>query len=187
MSSFDLDIEQEKILGKFLSEHYAKNKIEMTRISEKSVQLKGIDIVFEKQDGTEYKFDEKAQLHYLNTALPTFALEIGYLKNTNLKPGWLFDPSKENDGYAFVFSIYLVDQKKKLEHENDIESCEVVFVNKKRLLDELEKLELTERTCRAFSEQLRSNNSSQKISHKLSGFNFQISRHLQEEPADLVS
>ena len=187
MGLFEKDMEHEGILGKFLSGQYANAKMKSIRISDKATQLKGVDLIFENNDGLAYKVDEKAQLHYLNKDLPTFALEINYLKDGILKEGWLYNSEKVTEIYAFVFSIHLIAGLNELEKEGDIDSCEVVFVNRIRLINELAFLNLDVKTCKGSSEALRNknNNDVTKINHD-SGFNFQISNHLSEKPVNLI-
>jgi hypothetical protein len=184
MSLFKNDLAQETILGTFLSNHYAKNNWNTTRIFEKEMQYKGVDVMLEK-DGRHFLIDEKAQLHYLNKDLPTFALEINYLKDNVLKDGWLFDTNKLTEIYAFVFNIQVPVTITQLSNVADIKRCDVVFVNKQKLLKELAKLNLDYVTCAKNSEILRSDETIKKLSHH-SAFNFQISTQLTEKPVNLI-
>lgn len=186
MSLFNDDINKEAVLAKFLTEQYQKNNLKTTRISDIESQFRGIDLIIEGKDGIKYKVDEKAQLHYLNKDLPTFALEISYLKDSILKQGWLFDPSKETELYAFIFSIHLVNNKIELIDENDIESCEVIFVKREKLIMKLALLELSFDTCNSMSNEMRADFNLHKLDHLPSGFNFQISNHLAEKPVNLI-
>jgi hypothetical protein len=184
MSLFKNDLAQETILGTFLSNHYAKNNWNTTRIFEKEMQYKGVDVMLEK-DGRHFLIDEKAQLHYLNKDLPTFALEINYLKENVLKDGWLFDTNKLTEIYAFVFNIQVPNAITQLGSVADIKCCDVVFVNKQKLLKELAILNLDYNTCADYSKTLRSNETIKKLSHYFT-FNFQISSHLAEKPVNLI-
>jgi hypothetical protein len=185
MSLFEKDLAKEIILGGFLSEHYHKENLQTTRVHDKKLQLKGVDIILEK-DGLQYKIDEKAQLHYINKDLPTFALEINYLKNDILKNGWLFDNNKVTEIYAFIFSIHLIEAKTVITKQEDIKSCEVIFVNRLTLLQALAKNELDFNTCNYHSHLLRSNKEDLKKITFSNEFNFQISSHLSEKPVNLI-
>lgn len=184
MSHFDKDIASEEILGKYLSEQYAKANLNTARNRTLDLQYKGVDIIITGGDTLSYKVDEKAQLHYLNTDLPTFALEIDYIKDKQIKLGWLYDHTKVTELYAFVFSIHVFDRSEELKSVQNIKSCDVVFVNRIRLLNELSLLNIDLNYCRLQSNILRSS-STNKLTHK-SGFNFQISNHLSEKPVNLV-
>ncbi len=185
MSLFDADLAKEAILGEFLSAQYNNVSLKMNRISDKDIQMAGVDLVLEKSDGLSYKIDEKAQLHYLNKDLLTFALEINYFKDGILKNGWLYDSKKATEIYAFVFSIHLKETIVELEKVGDIESCEVVFVNRIRLINELAKLDLNFKVCEEYSKELRLDTEVVKIEHD-SGFKFQISNQLSEKPVNLI-
>jgi len=186
MSLFNNDIKKEAILAKFLTEQYQKNNLKTKRISDTESQFRGIDLIIEGKDGVEYKVDEKAQLHYLNKDLPTFALEITYLKDSMIKQGWLFDASKKTELYAFVFSIHLVNNKMEPIDQSDIESCEVIFVNREKLIMKLAQLELSFDTCNSISTEMRSGSYLPKFNHLPSGFNFQLSNQLSEKPVNLI-
>lgn len=185
MSRFHDDLRKEETLGTFLSEQYRLANLKIQRIADKNLQMRGIDLILADEKGLQFKVDEKAQLHYLNKDLPTFALEINYLKGDKLLDGWLFDPKKLTEIYAFVFSIHLADGLLELAKADDIHSCEVVFVNRIRLLTELAELDLNLKTCRENSRALRQEGGGPKIAHP-SGFNFQVSNHLAERPVNLV-
>jgi hypothetical protein len=185
MSLFNSDLAKETILGGFLDKHYQLAGLKMQRMTDKNLQMKGVDLVLETDNGINYKVDEKAQLHYLNTDLPTFALEINYYKHKVLKQGLLFDSNKITEIYAFVFGIYLQHGSTSLTSEENIKACDVVFAKRLTLITELAKLGLDIKTCEAHGETLRNGSQGTKIAHA-SGFNFQVSHHLQEAPVNLV-
>jgi hypothetical protein len=185
MSNFHHDLNQEEILAAFLDKHYTQS-IGITRRSNSiEEQFAGIDFYFKVSKEVEYRCDEKAQLSYLNKDLPTFALELDYLKDGKINTGWLFDAKKLTDIYAFVFSIKTENAASHLDSVSQLTSCEVVFVNRIRLLNELSKYELTDSICREKSYEMREDPSILKHYH-YSGFNFQLSAHLAEQPINLV-
>ncbi|HSK13054.1 MAG TPA: hypothetical protein VK907_07540 [Phnomibacter sp.] len=185
MSQFKHDLNKEQILGRFLDHHYHKANYCFSRIDDRSLQQKGVDLIMKASDGLTYKVDEKAQLHYLNTSLPTFALEIDYTKGGRLCEGWLFDPDKVTEVYAFIFNIHLKDDKTEMPDPDDIRSCEVVFVNRLKLLVELSALGLTYQACKAYSHRLRQAHADDRMQHA-PGFIVQVSRQLQEEPVNII-
>lgn len=184
MSTFHRDLSKEQILSKFLDKVYAIEGLETERIIDLILQKRGIDIILMQGD-KEVPTDEKAQLSYLNKSLPTFALEINYYKNHVLLPGWLFDKNKTNIAYAFIFSINLKDGKEILTHENDISSCEIVWVYSERLIEALNGLNFTHEFCLNESHKLRSNPFIFKIDYP-NGNRMMISRQLAEEPVNLI-
>ncbi|MBK0384195.1 hypothetical protein I5M32_14600 [Pedobacter sp. SD-b] len=185
MSHFKSDLHKESILSEFLDAQYIEANLNMFRIKDLSLQHKGVDLIFYRDAALSFKIDEKAQLHYLNKGLPTFALEIDYLKDEIQKKGWLFNTHKITEIYAFIFSIYLKNNLTELKKVDDILSCDLIFVNRLRLINELSLLGINHDLCKAKSKQLRMDLESSKLEHP-SGFNFQISRHLEEQPVNLI-
>lgn len=184
MSSFQKDLTHEKILGKFLDEHYKKSNLSVKRMEQIEWQYKGVDLLLEENNLT-FKVDEKAQLSYLNKSLPTFALEIDFIKDSQLKQGWLFDSEKVTEIYAFIFGIHLINKAASLTKPEDIQCCDAIFVNRMKLINELSKLRIDSDFCQQQSKLLRENKSGIRIEHP-SGFNFQISNQLSEKPVNLI-
>ncbi len=99
--------------------------------------MAGTDVIFQhKKTKCSYRVDEKSQLDYINERLPTFAFELFYEKNGELKQGWLFDEKKKTDFYALVTSIFSEDNQY-------FTSCDITFVNRKKLIQFLEKQHLS--------------------------------------------
>jgi hypothetical protein len=185
MSNFKSDLKKEALLAAFLDKHYEKTIGSVRRSETLDEQHVGIDFFYYSDNGIEYRCDEKAQLSYLNQELPTFALEIDYLKEGSLRKGWLFDSKKITDVYIFIFSIMLRRGSDQLMKYGQIESCEAVFVNRIRLLNELSKFGLTDAFCTEKSEEMRRGTESLKYYH-YSGSNFQLSSQLAEQPVNLI-
>ena len=136
MYSFKSDIEQEKILSKYLDSVYEKKKLEFERIFDINLQNQGVDLkIF--VNSIEYLVDEKAQLHYLNSDLPTFTFELSYLKNSKLKEGWLLDRNKKTHYYFLITGIYLKENKTELKSPNDISKLKITSVNRNKLISHL--------------------------------------------------
>jgi hypothetical protein len=184
-SNFERDLTEEQILGRFLDQKYATAGLTFTRVIDKAEQRRGVDVTINNMLGLAVKVDEKAQLHYLNASLPTFALEISYLKDRNERLGWLFDHQKITEAYAFVFSIYLKLDLGRLSRPDDIKSCDVLLVYRKKLITELALQGIHRSYCLEMSKRLRNDGSNRKIIHN-SYINFQISAHLTEQPVNLV-
>ncbi|UWX54954.1 hypothetical protein NYZ99_19870 [Maribacter litopenaei] len=130
-SSFTSDLKKEKKLSILLDSYYLNclKQYDFERVQNIQEQLQGIDVIFKhKTTRKTFLIDEKAQLDYINEDLPTFAFELHYIKNGQLKDGWLFDASKKTDFYALVTAIY--------EDEPDkFTSCKIIFVNRNKLKD----------------------------------------------------
>ena len=93
----------------------------------KSIYNKGVDIeITNTNTGLKSYIDEKAQSHYINKSLPTFAFELSYLKNNSLREGWLFDNHKITQQYFIITCIQEV--------ENQIKSCRLISIDRDRLI-----------------------------------------------------
>ena len=79
MSFFKRDLKKEKILSKYLDGVYNKIPLTVQRINDLDLQYKGVDLIY-NNNGAKIYIDEKAQLDYLNSDLPTFTFELSYLK-----------------------------------------------------------------------------------------------------------
>ena len=142
MSKFRQDLKNEQLLNEHLNKVYEKLNLEFVRKADMDSQYKGIDLVM-KHDGEEYNVDEKAQLHYLNKNLQTFTFELSfYNRYGELKQGWLFDKKKETQYYFLVTNIQLKNYV--LETSNDFKSCQIMSVNREKLINHLYKIGSTE-------------------------------------------
>jgi hypothetical protein len=184
MSLYSQDLTQEGILQKYLDQKYTQAGLSFTRVKDKNLQHKGIDVIM-KGSSQSVNVDEKAQLHYINQSLPTFAMEISYLKAGRLREGWLYDKNKATEAYALVFDIKLTSNVSRLARMEDISSCEVMLLYRNKLLDALSNNGLTREYCMGKSEELRQGRGNKKIIFD-SNFNFQISSHLEEAPVNLI-
>jgi len=188
-SNFDNDLTKESLLGKFLDEIYLKKfpGFDIVRIADSEAQHRGIDVIISKA-GKDYKIDEKAQLDYLESDLPTFAFEITYLKNGIQKPGWLHDVRKETDFYftvtAICCNVYNVP-------ESGFKSCKVFSIHRKKLLELLSKKGLDYERISEINQKIRSGNSEDRIEieeldAKSEGYFFYSKKGKAEQPINIV-
>ena len=139
MSYFKKDLAKEQLLGKYLDSVYLELGIPLKRVDDINEQHQGIDLKY-KAAKNDYFIDEKAQLDYIDSDLPTFTFEISYLKDSSLKMGWLFDKSKVTDFYFLVTSIYAND---KTDLTKGFKSCKITSVDRKKLINHLASIKLT--------------------------------------------
>jgi len=154
MSNFNNDLEKEIILSQYLDIIYRKMNFNFIRVHDLTEQNQGIDVII-KHGLKEYKIDEKAQLHYLNKDLPTFTFETSYLKNNNLKRGWLYDENKLTDYYFLITAIKLKNYKYELTSPNDIESLKITSVKRSRLIELLNSKGIDEEKVIKYDNQIR--------------------------------
>ena len=158
MSKFQSDLAQEEILSKYLDKIYKEKKIEFERIFDLDLQHQGIDLkIF--VNSNQYLIDEKAQLHYINSELPTFTFELSYMKNNILKNGWLFDENKKTEYYFLITGIYLKENKTKLKTSDDIKKLKITSVNRNKMIQHLDSLGLNISTLQKYDNHFRMNNS----------------------------
>jgi hypothetical protein len=183
-SKFNRDLLLESKLSKFLDTIYSELKIPLKRVTNLSEQRAGVDLHFSASNKHDEYIDEKAQLHYVNKKLPTFALEISYEKDGIKHKGWLFDKSKKTTCYAFVFNIQ-ANQSSDADLEKLIFSgADIVFVKRGRLITELSKLNLDESAC--IMHESRMNDEGMKRMDFGKFASMQISESYKERPCNLV-
>ncbi|SNY94977.1 hypothetical protein [Flagellimonas pacifica] len=184
-SNFKSDLAKEKRLSALLDSYYQKHlrSCHFERVRSMKEQLMGIDLVLQHKTSLQtFYVDEKAQLDYVNETLPTFAFELCYLKNGIEKPGWLFDQAKNTHFYALITSIFSDEDEK-------YTSCNITFVNRKKLLSFLEKRGLTQ----SFLKDITSSNKGlhgklvlDKINPKTEGYLFFSRKNKAENPVNLI-
>ena len=188
MPSFKSDLEQEEILSQYLDKVYNEKKIEFERIFDLNKQHQGIDLVM-IVNSNEYLIDEKAQLHYINSNLPTFTFELSYLKNNLLKDGWLFNQNKKTQYYFLITGIFLKEQRTELKSYNDIDKLKITSVNRLKLIERLAKVGLSKKKLIQYDTNLRKSKSFGKneiteLKPSLEGLIY-FTEHLVEKPINL--
>lgn len=188
MSKFNYDLNQEQILSKYLDNIYDGKKIKYKRIFDLNMQHQGVDVIM-TVDSTEYNIDEKAQLHYIGSDLPTFTFELSYLKNNLNKEGWLFDEHKLTQYYFLITGIFLKKSKTILSTPDDIEKIKITSVNRQKLIGFLESKGLNKGKLLKYDSVIRENktfgkNELAELNEKTEGLIY-YTNHLSEKPINL--
>lgn len=188
MSSFQSDLNQEQIPSKYLDNIYSEKKIEYKRIFDLNMQHQGIDVIM-TIDSKEYNIDEKAQLHYIGSDLPTFTFELSYLKNNLNKEGWLFDEHKLTQYYFLITGVFLKKGKTILSTPDDIEKIKITSVNRQKLIDFLESKGLSKGKLLKYDSDIRESkifgkNELAELNEKTEGLIY-YTNHLSEKPINL--
>ena len=103
-----MDMAAEQALASYMDEYFYARLIEtgelsaVERIHDIEMQKKGVDVIAEKNDDKAY-IDEKGQLYYINQGLPTFAFELGYLKDGRSCIGWLLNDELLTSRYFLLW------------------------------------------------------------------------------------
>lgn len=158
MSFFQRDLTKEKLLAPFLDEKYAELNLQFERIHDLKLQKKGVDLVYNHRE-KRYYIDEKAQLDYLNTTLPTFTFELSYLKNGIEKTGWLLDENKITTHYFLVVGIYANDST---DLEKGFKKAKIISVDRNKLLVFLDGIGLSFEKLTSYNQQLRQSKKSER-------------------------
>lgn len=112
------------------------------RVDDKAEQLAGVGVRFTGKNGAVYNVDEKAQLYFLNKDLPTFALEIQFLREGIETCGWLCNDSLKTDLYLLIWPFATQDTPKNIDW-GQFTKADCLLVEKKRILCLLEEVGLT--------------------------------------------
>lgn len=181
------DTEKEKIIASFLDEKlYSKLEFaNFERITDRTNQLKGIDVKIKHADFGDLIVDEKAQIHYIDKNLPTYAFEIDF-KNyqDKLITGWLFDENKETNYYLLM---WIWTHNGNLEKKEDIKQIECFLINRKDIIDFLNKQGLNKDSCKSISEDIRkTKNQNRFYKENITGCYFYLTSHLVENPVNVI-
>lgn len=199
-SLFKLDIKKEKQLSIWLDKYFYsdKNLIQsFSRNRQLNMQHKGVDISLESQeifgDEKEHYIDEKAAIKYVKKrheeeSLGTFAFELDYYKDSELKCGWLFNDKNTSTEFYLVMWIWAdVDEIDKKE-ENFYSNYDWTQITN-RNITKVEGLFLSKKTMRDYACSLGVTPSAFKRLRKSGGANEPrviISDKLAERPMNIV-
>ena len=205
------DMSAEQQLAKFLdmhlySEFSSKCKC-ITRITDKTQQMQGIDVIIDYDNHDSVYIDEKAQLHYMDTCLETFAFEVSFVGNDNLlHKGWLHNHDLKTDTYILIWpkeTIYhniilscdknkrkdlIRDLLKTLKYD-DFEKVECYFIKRETIKKFLETHGWNEERILAQASKIREKNKYFKTSIEgISSFYFYFSppSSYGEQPINIV-
>ncbi|MFW3352790.1 hypothetical protein [Aliarcobacter butzleri] len=134
-SNWNKDVNETNKLEKFLDKNvypkiFDSKYFEIERKSDEINQKKGIDLILkDKNEEKIFNIDEKAQLYYTQSPLPTFSFELS--SNNGNSIGWFLNDDLKTDDYFLINGI----RKNK---EEEFEDCKIYKVNKKILRKKLE-------------------------------------------------
>lgn len=132
------------------------------RTQDKSEQLSGVDVEFTGTDGRVYFVDEKAQLHYLNQNLPTFAFELLSYQKGYDTVGWLCNEKLKTDFYMLIWPFATQDSYKGITH-NQFTRVDCLLIQKQKLLKMLDAKGLTVERMMEDAYEIRRNGKTGKI------------------------
>lgn len=138
--NFEDDLLGEQAVNKFLVDFlYEKFKekgyiIDFEVSRELNKQHAGSETVLILKSGKKIVVDEKAAIHYAKTnlkekAMPTFAFEVSYMYNGQLKEGWLTNP-KYNETQRYLLCWLWVQagtNKSRLKYDDIVQIEAMIF------------------------------------------------------------
>lgn len=148
---FKKDLAREQDLHTYLDGVYQSLGLDVDRIEDIKLQLKGVDLIY-KGSRKAYYIDEKAQLHYINKDLPTFTFELDFLLYNVPKIGWFLDQDKITTHY---FLITAIKSNKKNEIKDVVESLRITSVHRAKLQSYLSSVGLHEGRLLEYVSELR--------------------------------
>jgi len=162
--NFYQDLSKEELLGTYLDNYYPKifqdTVFNVERVLDRHLQHRGVDLLLKSAVDGCYFVDEKAQLDYLNAALPTFAFELSYLKKEDWHLGWLLDSTKLTTLYFLITNICPLAGK---DLSKGLAKIKITGIYRAKLLKLLARKGLTEKRLLALDKEIRNNNMDGKI------------------------
>lgn len=183
------DVEKEQILNTFLDQNLFNKSIfsNVARKSDIENQINGIDIQLDIDtlNLKKINIDEKAQLHYLNGGLPTFAFELLFRnRNLDFVSGWLLDESKSTEYYM----LYFVKTKdgKNLKQIEDVISVEYLLISRAYLMEYLKTQNLTSAYLKDKAIEIKNKSNGAHFKTDNIDYYYYNSTQLAEKPVNLI-
>jgi hypothetical protein len=147
--------------------------------------LKGKDVTFSIGELKKIIVDEKAQSHYINKNLPTFAFELDFLRGSGeLTPGWLMDKDKQTEYYMLIWPF--AKESWNICKE-DITKLRCILISRQRIIEYLGSEGFTEAKLNETSERIRRDGlegAIDKGAHP--SFYFFSTKRLVEKPVNII-
>jgi len=180
----DATVEHE--IAAFLDEKFYPSHVsDFIRFTQKEDQLKGKDVSFTIESLKNIIVDEKAQSHYINKNIPTFAFEINFIRGSgDLTPGWLLDDTKETEYYFLIWPFANVEWN--VTHK-DITLLKCLLISRKKLRDYLHTEGFTKDTLLKKAKDIRESKQEGVIGKENHpNVYFYLSSQLAEKPISII-
>ena len=148
MTQREKDMRAEKELARFLDEHLyhellkEERFVSFERVTDRAIQKQGVDVIGKTEDAIAY-IDEKAQLHYINQGLPTFAFELEFLWQGKAMEGWFLNDSLRTTHYLLLWPN-AIETELSLITSDDFTTVEGMMISKAKLRNHLDDIGLTD-------------------------------------------
>ncbi|MBR3691862.1 MAG: hypothetical protein IKL89_04080 [Clostridia bacterium] len=142
MSQREIDMHAEQALAKFLDDHLYRELLKeekfasFQRVTSIAQQKQGIDVIAKTGASVAY-IDEKAQLHYINKTLPTFAFELEFLLDGRAMEGWFLNDDLKTTHYLLLWPNARTTDLSRISSEDftQVEGMMISKVKMKRYLN----------------------------------------------------
>lgn len=184
MTTREYDEHCEKVMGEFLDKYFYNENIEgtITRIKDRKLQVKGVDVVIDDGD-VKFYIDEKAAIRYVG--LKTFALELSFInRQGDVNTGWLLDNTKINDYFLFVWINELNGTE--IKDISSIKNVDVALVSKASIFRHLNSLGWTKNNLLEKDRRIRNNEDEYMGNILRDKCKFSFSNHLVEKPINIL-
>ena len=165
-------------------------------ITDRDMQLRGIDEQAVLTSGRVLNIDEKCALNYINENLPTFAFETAWFRNGSQMNGWFLNDDLETNYYYLMWlrgkhkyddytgaELFKYDYAKQIDLE-DISSVELYPIQKYKLRKYLHSIGLSKEQILEISNDMIQQNTKQYVFNR--DIKFFHSVHLNEQPVNVV-
>jgi len=194
MSNWKNDINAESELKTFIMKNFKhceiSDKIKTVQLTDNSNDdFNGIDMKITNKNNEIFYVDIKAQLHYINKALPTFAFEIDYYKDSKYKKGWLYG-DKLTQIYFLVWPCATHENNNNVKVE-DFTKLFCMLILRKDLVNYLEEIGMNFDTfCKEREIFIQMNTTEKHIREKSKGksdgIKLVLTKKLSEKPLNVV-
>ena len=182
----DMSVERE--LAMFMDKHlYSDGRFARhDRTDDVHSQLNGSDIILSvpSMGLDNIIVDEKGMTQYMTRPLPTFALELSFMRYEEVITGWFVDDDKATEYYMFLWPKANQDWNATMD---DFSEVEYMLVPKKAIRDYLAKEGWTKEALIKKSEEIRRNGVSGQIDKtEDKDYWFFYTTKLVEKPINIV-
>lgn len=179
-----LDTQTTKQVEKFLDNYYT-GKIPFTRVTTKSLQYKGVDVIFGSESGEEMLVDEKCATDYIGKDLQTFSFELR--SSSDKKSGFRYDGWLISDKIITThYLICYIDKATVDKHPTveQIQVMEIMLINKNKIVDYLVSHGWSRKSLREKCDAI--DNGDTNFGRIEDGFKFSKSKHKIEAPVNIL-
>lgn len=175
----------ESINNQYLDSKFYKNEVDANiRITDKKLQVKGVDTIF-NLNGKQYICDEKVAAHYINKNLQTFAFELSFINRSNdVQDGWIIDKNKLNNSYLLCWLDKAVSDNPV--SVDEIEKSEIVLVTRDSILNYLNNIHWDINKLKLKAHSIRYGKDTKLGNILENGVKFSFSEKLVEKPINII-